>query len=158
LNGRNRNGDEGGVFFGVANELGSGFLESVYRRAMCLALREAGLRVEEEASLEVWFHGQSVGMFRADIIVEGFVLLELKTAEEITRQFEAQVLHYLRASTVEVGMVLAFGTKARFRRLTRRITASLGWGNRNGAALFCAALRSDEFWDCVRRCLGGLVW
>ena len=51
-----------GVFFGVANELGSGFLESVYRRAMCIALREAGLQVEEEAPLEVWFHGQSVGL------------------------------------------------------------------------------------------------
>jgi GxxExxY protein len=109
-----------GVFFGVANELGAGFLESVYRRAMCFALREAGLGVEEEAPLEVWFRGQSVGIFRADIVVEGLVLLELKTAEEITRQFEAQVLHYLRASTVEVGMVLAFGDKARFRRLTMK--------------------------------------
>jgi GxxExxY protein len=109
-----------GVFFGVANELGPGFLESVYRRAMCIALREVGLRVEEEATLEVWFRGQSVGMFSADIVVEGVVLLELKTAEEISRQFEAQVLHYLRASTVEVGMVLAFGGKARFRRLTMR--------------------------------------
>jgi GxxExxY protein len=117
-----------GVFFGVANELGSGFLESVYRRAMCIALREAGLQVEEEAPLEVWFHGQSVGMFRADIIVEGFVLLELKTAEEITRQFEAQVLHYLRASTVGVGMVLAFGTKARFRRLTMKNICKPGLG------------------------------
>jgi GxxExxY protein len=95
---------------------------------MCIALREAGLQVEEEAPLEVWFHGQSVGMFRADIIVEGFVLLELKTAEEITRQFEAQVLHYLRASTVEVGMVLAFGAKARFRRLTMKNICKPGLG------------------------------
>jgi GxxExxY protein len=109
-----------GIFFGVANELGSGFLESVYRRALCVALREVGLKVEEEAALEVWFHGKSVGIFRADIIVEGLVLLELKVAEDISRQFEAQVLHYLRASTVEVGMVLAFGEKARFRRLAMK--------------------------------------
>ena len=92
----------------------------------CVA--RGGLLVEEEAPLEVWFHGQSVGMFRADIIVEGFVLLELKTAEEITRQFEAQVLHYLRASTVEVGMVLAFGAKARFRRLTMKNICKPGLG------------------------------
>src|SRR5260370_32612208 len=117
-----------GVFFGVSNELGPGFLESVYRRAMCIALREAGLQVEEEAPLEVWFHGQSVGMFRADIIVEGFVLLELKTAEEITRQFEAQVLHYLRASTVEGGMVVAFGVEARFRRVTMKNICKPGLG------------------------------
>jgi GxxExxY protein len=117
-----------GIFFGVANELGPGFLESVYRRAMCVALREVGLRVEEEAALEVWFRGQSVGIFRADIIVEGLVLLELKTTEEITRQFEAQVLHYLRASTVEVGMVLAFGGKARFRRLTMKNDCKPGIG------------------------------
>jgi GxxExxY protein len=61
-----------GVFFGVANELGPGFLEPVYRRALCIALREVGLKVEEEAPIEVWFRGQSVGMFRADIIVEGW--------------------------------------------------------------------------------------
>jgi GxxExxY protein len=117
----------------VANELGCGFLESVYRRAMCGALREAGLKVEEEAPIEVWFHGQSVGVFRADIIVEGVVLLELKTAEEITRQFEAQLLHYLRASSLEVGMVLAFGTKARFRRLSMRNDLQGWFGyDRNG--------------------------
>ena len=116
-----------GIFFGVANELGCGFLESVYRRAMCVALREAGLKVEEEAPIEVWFHGHSVGLFRADIIVEGVVLLELKTAEEVTRQFEAQVLHYLRASRLEVGMVLAFGAKARFRRLSMKNDCKVGW-------------------------------
>ena len=70
----------------------------------------------EEAPIEVWFHGQSVRMFRADILVEGLIILELKTADEITRRFEAQLLHYLRA----VGMVLAFGQRANSRRLSFR--------------------------------------
>lgn len=108
------------AFYLVANELGCGFLESVYRRALCIALREGGLTAVEEAPIEVWFHGQSVGMFRADILVEDLVILELKTADEITKYFEAQLLHYLRATDVEVGMVLAFGQRANSRRLTFR--------------------------------------
>ncbi len=108
------------AFYLVANELGSGFLESVYRRALCVALREHGLKVVEEEPIEVWFHGQSVGVFRADILVDGLVILELKTADEITNQFEAQLLHYLRATEVEVGIMLAFGQRASSRRLTLR--------------------------------------
>ena len=107
-----------GVFFSVANELGTGFAEVVYRRAMCIALAEAGLKVQEEWPIEVWFHGKNIGVFKADIVVNGLVMLELKLAEEIGRQFEAQLLNYLRATEVEVGMVLAFGLKARFRRLS----------------------------------------
>jgi GxxExxY protein len=106
-----------GVFYAVANELGFGFLESVYRRSMLVALRESGLKVEEEVPIPVWFHGVIVDTFHAVLVVEGAVVLELKTAEEITRPFEAQLLHYLRASEMEVGLVLAFGQRAKFRRL-----------------------------------------
>ena len=74
----------------------------------------------EEAPIEVWFHGQSVGVFRADLLVEEVVMLELKVADQITKHFEAQLLHYLRATEVEVGMVLAFGQRANSRRLTMR--------------------------------------
>ena len=101
----------------MANELGSGFVESVYRRAMCISLEEAGLEVRQEVPIDVWFHGQCIGVFKADLVVAGLVILELKVAEEMSRHFEAQLLHYLRASDVEVGMVLAFGAKAQFRRL-----------------------------------------
>jgi len=107
-----------GVFFGVLNELGPGFLECVYRRAMCISLVEAGLQVQEEAPIEVWYHGRSVGIFKADIVVNGLVILELKTCEEVKKEFEAQLLHYLRATQIEVGMVLAFGSRGRFRRLS----------------------------------------
>jgi len=107
------------VFYSVANALGFGFVESVYRRSMLVALREAGLRAEEEVPIPVGFHGIVVGTFHADLVVEGLVVLELKTAEAILKAFEAQLLHYLRASEMEVGSVLAFGQRAQFSRMYR---------------------------------------
>ena len=108
------------VFYEVYNELGFGFLESVYREAMRIALKEAGLRVEAEVPVPVSFRGTLVGVFRADIVVDGRIILELKTADSISKAHEAQVLHYLRASEVEVGLVMNFGAVARFRRIEMR--------------------------------------
>ena len=106
-----------GVFYEVYNELGFGFLESVYREAMGIALRQVGLRVEAEVPIPVSFQGTLVGVFRADLVVEGQVVVELKTAESISKAHEAQVLHYLRASPMEIGLVMNFGPDARFRRI-----------------------------------------
>ena len=108
------------VFYEVYNELGFGFLESVYREAMRIALAEAGFRVEAEVPVPVSFRGTLVGVFRADIVVDGKIIVELKTAESISKAHEAQVLHYLRASEVEVGLVMNFGAVARFRRIEMR--------------------------------------
>jgi GxxExxY protein len=105
------------VFYEVYNELGFGFLESVYREAMRIALCEAGFRVEVEVAVPVSFRGTLVGVFRADIVVDGRIIVELKTAESISKAHEAQVLHYLRASEMEVGLVMNFGPVARFRRI-----------------------------------------
>ena len=105
------------TFYQVANELGYGFLESVYRRSMLIALRQAGMKAEEEVSTPVYFRGILVGTFYADLLVEDRVILELKTAEAITPAFEAQLLHYLRSSPIEIGFVLCFGTQARFKRI-----------------------------------------
>jgi GxxExxY protein len=106
-----------GVFYEVYNELGFGFLESVYREAMRIALGQAGLPVEVEVSVPVSFRGSLVGVFRADLVVDGRVVIELKTAESISKAHEAQVLHYLRASTMEIGLVMNFGPDAKFRRI-----------------------------------------
>jgi GxxExxY protein len=84
------------VFYEVYNELGFGFLESVYREAMRIALEQAGLLVEAEVAVPVSFRGRPVGVFRADLVVDGRVVIELKTAESINKAHEAQVLHYLR--------------------------------------------------------------
>ena len=101
----------------VYNELGFGFLESVYREAMGIALGQAGLRVEAEVPVPVSFRGSLVGVFRADLVVEGRVIVELKTADSIGKAHEAQVLHYLRASKMEIGLVMNFGPDAKFRRI-----------------------------------------
>ena len=106
-----------GVFYEVYNELGHGFLESVYEEAMAVALPQAGLKLERQVPLRVTFRGAVVGDFRADLLVENAVLLELKAAREIEPVHEAQLLNYLRATQIEVGLVLNFGPKPQFKRL-----------------------------------------
>ena len=85
---------------------------------MMIGLEECGLRVQEEVALPVSFHGRHVGTFFADLVVEEKIVLELKRGETIERMFEAQLLHYLRSSRMEVGFVLVFGEKARFKRIS----------------------------------------
>ncbi len=106
-------------FYEVYNELGTGFLESIYQKAMVVVLREAGLSVEIEYDLPVNFRGQIIGQFRADLLVERKVIIELKAARNIERVFEAQVINYLKASGLEVGLLLNFGPKAEFKRIIR---------------------------------------
>jgi GxxExxY protein len=106
-----------GVFYDVYNELGYGFLESVYQEALVMALREAGLAVQYQVRVPVWFRRQKVGDFRADILVEKRVLLELKSARVLDCAHEAQLLHYLRATEIELGLLLNFGTRPQFRGL-----------------------------------------
>jgi GxxExxY protein len=105
------------VFYEVYNELGHGFLESVYRGAMEIGLRQSGLRVSREYPIAVWFRGEDVGDFRANLMVEELVLLELTTAEAISKSHEAQLYNYLRATPVEVGLLLNFGHSPSFRRI-----------------------------------------
>jgi GxxExxY protein len=106
-----------GVFFEVYNELGHGFLESVCEGAMAIGLEEAGLRVERQVPIAIWFRGRNIGVFFADIVVEGAVILELKCARNVDPAHEAQLLNYLRATTVEVELLLNFGLRPEFKRL-----------------------------------------
>ncbi len=105
-----------GVFFEVYNELGAGFLESVYESSMAIALRRAGLETVQQWPIPVRFRGEVVGEFRADLLVEHLVILELKAARAIDPAFEAQMLNYLRATPIEVGLLLNFGPKPEFKR------------------------------------------
>jgi GxxExxY protein len=105
-----------GVFFEVYNELGGGFLESVYHGALRIALRQAGLRVALEVPVPVYFRGEVVGNFRADVVVNECVLVELKAISSFDAAHDGQVLHYLRATKFEVGLLLNFGPKPQFRR------------------------------------------
>ena len=106
-----------GVFYEVYNELGHGFLESVYERAFEVALTSKGLNVLRQIQVPVWFRGQKVGDFVADVLVNKSVLLELKAARTLDSAHEAQLLNYLRATEIEVGILFNFGVKPEFRRL-----------------------------------------
>ncbi|HXB22873.1 MAG TPA: GxxExxY protein, partial [Candidatus Solibacter sp.] len=106
-----------GVFYDVYNEMGFGFLESVYRNSLQFALLDKGLAVEAEVSVSVFFRGRNVGDFQADLVVNKCILLELKTANAIVAAHEAQVLNYLRATSLELGLILNFGPKPQVRRL-----------------------------------------
>lgn len=106
-----------GVFYDVYNELGFGFLESVYGASMLIALEDAGLKVSRQTPIPGWFRRQQVGSFFADLMVNDQVLVELKTARTLEPAHEAQLLDYLRATKIEVGLLLNFGPQARFRRL-----------------------------------------
>ena len=105
------------VFFEVYNELGFGFLESVYAGAMATAFGGAGLTVEREMPLDVRFRGSVVGHFRADLVVGGAVLVETKACPSLHPAHNAQVLNYLRATVLEVGLLLNFGPRPGIKRL-----------------------------------------
>lgn len=106
-----------GVFYDVYNELGHGFLESVYEKAMVIGLRDAGIKVAEQAPIMVRFRGEVIGDFRADLLIEDSVILELKAASGLEPAHEAQLLNYLRATEIEVGLLVNFGPKPEFKRL-----------------------------------------
>src|SRR5713226_7013419 len=105
------------VFFEVYNELGHGFLESVYERSLEIALNSLGLKVRRQIQIPVWFRGKPVGDFTADMLVADCVLLELKAARILDATHQAQLLNYLRATEIEVGLPLNFGLKPEFKRL-----------------------------------------
>ena len=109
-------------FYRVYNTLGHGFLEKVYENALAITLRGMGLRVEQQIPVKVYFEGQVVGDYQIDLLVEGVVLLELKSAETIHRAHEAQLLNYLKATGIPVGLLLNFGNKPEFAR--RALTQS----------------------------------
>lgn len=98
-----------GCAYRVYNTLGFGFLESVYERALVIELTKLGLNAETQRRIEVFYDGQSVGDFRADLFVEDSVLVELKSVSRLASAHEVQLVNYLVATGVEVGLVLNFG-------------------------------------------------
>ncbi len=106
-----------GIFCDVYNELGHGFLESVYEQALGVAFAEHQVFFQRQVGVPVWFRGQQVGDFRADILVDNKVIVELKAGRAIEAAWEKQLLNYLRATEIEVGRLLNFGPDAQFHRL-----------------------------------------
>jgi GxxExxY protein len=104
------------AFYLVYNTLGYGFLERVYRNATMHELRKRGYQVESEIAVKVCYDGVIVGDYFADLIVNRLVILEIKSVESIAPAHEAQLTNYLKATGIEVGLVLNFGPKPQFRR------------------------------------------
>ena len=103
-------------FYHVYNTLGYGFLEKVYENALAFTLRKRGLSVGQQRPIRVHFEGEDVGYYFADLVVSGCVIVEVKIARVIAPEHEAQLLNYLKATDIEVGLLTNFGMKAEFRR------------------------------------------
>ena len=104
--------------FEVSKELGSGFLESVYKNAMVIALRAKGMKVEIEKPISVMFREQQVGQFYADLFVDDKVIIELKAVSALAPEHSAQTINYLKATGIEVGLLINFGRpKIEYKRL-----------------------------------------
>ncbi len=99
-------------FYAVHNALGCGFSETIYHQALLVELRSRNMDVVSEAPIHVYYHGQPVGHFFADLVVNGVVILELKAVEELEDVHRAQLLNYLKSTEIEVGLLLNFGATA----------------------------------------------
>ncbi|MBM3149344.1 MAG: GxxExxY protein [Chloroflexi bacterium] len=117
------------AFYTVYNTLGYGFLEKVYQNALVIELRRLGLEVIPEAPIKVYYNGQVVGEYFADLLVAGVVLVEIKAVRTLAPEHEAQLLNYLKATPYEVGLLLNFGPKPEFKRKVydNELKGGLSW-------------------------------
>lgn len=99
-----------GAAMKVSNTLGVGFLEKVYENALVVELKKAGLKIQQQRTIKVVYEGVVVGNYVADLIVDGAVLVELKVAKTIDEVHQAQLLNYLKATGLKIGLLLNFGT------------------------------------------------
>ena len=104
------------AFYKVYNSLGHGFLEKVYENALIIELKNEGLSVSRQKPITVFYNEFEVGNYFADLVVENKVIIELKATEGIREEHEAQLINYLRATDIEVGLLLNFGVKPQFKR------------------------------------------
>jgi GxxExxY protein len=105
------------AYYNVYNELGSGFLEKVYQNSMFFELKSFGLKVEAQKQIQVYFKNQLVGDFYSDLLIEDKVIVELKATEFLMDIHTAQIMNYLKATPIEVGMLLNFGEEPEFKRV-----------------------------------------
>ena len=104
------------IFFDVYNELGYGFLEKVYQNSLSIELRTRGLQVEKQKQIKVYYRGNEVGEYYADLVVNDLIILKLKAAECLVKEFESQLINYLRDTNIGVGILLNFGRNPEFIR------------------------------------------
>ncbi len=100
-----------GCAYKVFNKLGFGFLESVYQNALILELEKEGLEASKEEPINVYYDDTIVGYFKGDIIVNKLIILELKSVQNLVKEFEVQLVNYLTATKLDVGLLVNFGPK-----------------------------------------------
>ena len=103
-------------FYNVYDELGSGFLESVYEKALMIEPESIGLRADNQKNLNVSYKNHLVGEFKADIIVDDKIIIEIKAVNNLISQHEAQLINYLKTTGIKVGLLVNFGDKLEFKR------------------------------------------
>ena len=104
------------AFYCVYNELGFGFLENVYQNALYFELLKRDFKVETQKAIDVYYQTQPVGKYRADLVVNDLIILELKAVDYLVIEHELQLINYLKATDIEVGLLLNFGMKPEIRR------------------------------------------
>jgi GxxExxY protein len=104
------------AFYKVYNKLGYGFLEKIYEKSMIIELEKLGLNVISQKNIKVYYENIEVGSYFADLLVNNLVIIELKAVKSICEEHEAQLINYLRATKVEVGLLLNFGKKPEFKQ------------------------------------------
>lgn len=119
------------AYYIVHNELGYGFTENVYHNALLKELRLLGYQTNSEQPINVFYKGQRVGHFYADIVVNDCVIVELKSVKELATEHYAQLINYLKASRYEVGLLMNLGPEAKFDRkvYANHRKGSLRWAN-----------------------------
>lgn len=105
------------VYYDIYNELGCGFLEKVYQNSMYFELKSKGYKVEAQRPIKVYFKNQLVGEYYADLLIEDKVIVELKACELLMNAHVAKLMNYLKATEIEVGLLLNFGEEAEFKRI-----------------------------------------
>jgi len=105
-----------GAYYTVYNALGYGFLEKVYENSLFCELKERGIRVTRQQPIDVYYKGKKVGQYFADLVIEDKIIVELKAAESLCLEHEAQLMNYLKATSMEVGFLFNFGREATFKR------------------------------------------
>ena len=100
-----------GCAYKVYNKLGFGFLEKIYKKAMIIELKKEGLHIIEESKIEVHYEGEVIGEYYADLLVENKVIVELKSTKDLIETHEKQLINYLKATDIEVGLLINFGEK-----------------------------------------------
>lgn len=126
-----------GAYYDVYNHFGYGFNERVYENALAIEVRNRGFSVIQQQPIKVYFGGVIVGDYVADMIVDEKILIELKAVKALAKQHEAQLLNYLKATRIEVGLLFNFGPEAKYYRriFENRNKGSLGWTQKSAKSV-----------------------